>query len=125
MFSVRGLRNPGFRINGKFKEIQEMIPELMVPSLEGFKLKPYVSYKSLDVQQEAFTAQDLFNSVYKRKVIQDFKNNKLDENGQSVEPNANELLTPQEARDNATKPGADMFTREPEQNHVIMSPFKW
>lgn len=102
-----------------------MIPELMVPSLEGFKLKPYVSYKSLDVEQEAFTAQDLFDSVYKRKVIEDFKNNRLDENDQPLQPSEQELLTPQEARDNATKPGADMFTREPEQNEVIMSPFKW
>lgn len=34
----------------------ELIPELVVPNLEGFKLKPYVSYNVPDVVQSEFTA---------------------------------------------------------------------
>uniref|UniRef100_A0A182MEQ5 Uncharacterized protein n=1 Tax=Anopheles culicifacies TaxID=139723 RepID=A0A182MEQ5_9DIPT len=51
----RGVRDTGVTIDGKFIEIKERIPELVVPNLEGCKLKPYVSYKAPDVVQSEFT----------------------------------------------------------------------
>jgi len=39
-------------ITGKFVLVPEMVPELIVPDLTGFELKPYVSYKT-DVEIEA------------------------------------------------------------------------
>lgn len=42
------------------KQIEpELIPEIIVPNLDGFKLKPYVSYNVPDVVQSAFTAEVL------------------------------------------------------------------
>uniref|UniRef100_A0A182JJA1 Uncharacterized protein n=1 Tax=Anopheles atroparvus TaxID=41427 RepID=A0A182JJA1_ANOAO len=51
----RGVRDVGVTVDGKFIEIPEKIPELIVPNLEGCKLKPYVSYKAPDVVQSEFT----------------------------------------------------------------------
>lgn len=90
-----------------------MIPELVVPNLEGFKLKPYVSYKSEDVYQEEFTPYDLFKAVYAPKITEDFKNGKLDSNGEPLNPSAAESLTPQQARDAASSTGTDIFTMKP------------
>uniref|UniRef100_A0A182NQZ7 39S ribosomal protein L41, mitochondrial n=1 Tax=Anopheles dirus TaxID=7168 RepID=A0A182NQZ7_9DIPT len=69
----RGVRDTGVTIDGKFIEIAEKIPELVVPNLEGCKFKPYVSYKAPDVVQSEFTSQDLFNAVYAQKIINDWK----------------------------------------------------
>ena len=34
-----------------WEHIPEMVPELVVPDLEGFKLKPYVSYRAKEIYQ--------------------------------------------------------------------------
>ncbi|KAG7197068.1 hypothetical protein KM043_015656 [Ampulex compressa] len=107
----RGTRSTGCRVGDKWVEIKEMIPEIIVPSLKDFKLKPYVSYKALNVVQSEFTPKDLFNAVYATKIIDDFKNNQLGPNGEPLNPSENEKLTPQEAKDNARKTGSDMFTQ--------------
>jgi hypothetical protein len=48
-----GVQNIGYTdpTTGKFVRVKEMIPELVVPSLEGFPLKPYVSFQA-DVEIE-------------------------------------------------------------------------
>lgn len=86
-----------------------MIPELIVPSLEGFTLKPYVSYKAEGITEPEFTAQDLFEVVYSQKIKEDFANGQLDENGKPLSPNEYEKLTAQQAKDKAGRTGQDLF----------------
>uniref|UniRef100_T1E850 Putative mitochondrial ribosomal protein l41 n=1 Tax=Anopheles aquasalis TaxID=42839 RepID=T1E850_ANOAQ len=105
----RGVRDTGVTVDGKFVEIPERIPDLIVPNLEGCKLKPYVSYKAPDVVQSEFTSQDLFNAVYSQKIIDDWKSGKLNEDGSPAEPSAEEALTKEEAWIKARKTGSDMF----------------
>ncbi|XP_026481010.1 39S ribosomal protein L41, mitochondrial [Ctenocephalides felis] len=105
----RGVKDTGYTINGKYVEIPELIPELIVPDLTDFKLKPYVSYKTPEVYQTKFTSKDLFDAVYSKKIIEDFKAGKLDENGNPLEPSIEEKLTPEEAKINARKTGSDIF----------------
>ncbi|XP_072754149.1 large ribosomal subunit protein mL41 [Anoplolepis gracilipes] len=105
----RGVRHTGFRVNDRYVEVPEMIPELIVPSLEGFTLKPYVSYRVEEFTEPQLTAQDLFNAVYSKKIKEDFANNQLDENGEPLNPSEYEKLTPQQAKDNASKTGCDIF----------------
>nr|CAD7455131.1 unnamed protein product [Timema tahoe] len=104
-----GVRRVGYESKGHFVTVQEMIPELIVPDLTNFKLKPYVSYKAPDVVQSEFTAQDLFNVVYSKKFAEDFKQGKLDQDGNPLEPSSEESLTPQEAFVQARKTGSDLF----------------
>lgn len=95
--------------SGKYIEIPEKIPELIVPDLTGCKLKPYVSFKTPEVVQSEFTSQDLFNFVYANKIIDDFKNEKLNADGSSKEPSLEEKLTADEAHMKARKTGSDIF----------------
>ena len=59
--------------------------------------------------QDEFTSQELFDSVYGRKIVDDFKNGKLDANGNSLEPNDNEKLTADQAWIKARQTGSDIF----------------
>lgn len=105
----RGVRDTGFVIKGVFKEIPEKIPELIVPDLTDCKFKPYVTYKTPEVVQGEFSSQDLYNAVYAQKVIDDFKHDKLNEDGSSKDPSPEEQLTPEEAFIRARKTGSDIF----------------
>lgn len=116
-----GVREVGYKDhNGKFVEVPEMIPELIVPDLSNFKLKPYVSYRVNDIDQPEFDAKYLFDVVYKKKIVEDFKKGKLDEHGQPLEPSAEESLTPEIAKLKARQTGSDIFhcrtKREIEEN---------
>jgi large subunit ribosomal protein L41 len=73
-------------------------------------LKPYVSYRVPEVNQSEFTAKDLFNVVYRSKIINDFNKNKLKENGEPLEPNEEESLTPEQAKARARQTGCDLFS---------------
>ncbi|XP_068239213.1 large ribosomal subunit protein mL41 [Palaemon carinicauda] len=106
----RGVRPTGLTVGDKFEVVPEMIPEIIVPDLEGFKLKPYVSYRVPDVVQSEFTPQDLFYAIYTKKIVEDFKNGKLDEDGNPIEPSYEELLTEEEARTKANSVCADKFS---------------
>lgn len=110
-FDRRGTRHTGKYVNNEWVNIPEMIPELIVPSLKGFNLKPYVSYK-VNVKQRPFTAKDLFNYVYADKIKKDYKNGELNSKGEPLNPNEYEKLTPEEARLRAEKTGADIFSPE-------------
>lgn len=105
----RGVRDTGVIVSGKYREVPELIPQLIVPDLTDCKFKPYVTYKTPDVIQSEFTSQDLYNAVYAQKVIDDFKNDKLNEDGTSQDPSAEELLSPEEASNRARKTGSDIF----------------
>jgi large subunit ribosomal protein L41 len=105
----RGVRDTGVVINGRFREVPELIPQLIVPDLTGCKFKPYVTYKTPEVVQSKLTSQDLYNAVYAQKVIDDFKEDRLNEDGTSKQPTEEELLTPEEALNRARKTGSDIF----------------
>lgn len=105
----RGVRETGYSLNGRFVAVPEKIPELIVPDLTGCKLKPYVSYKTAEVVQSEFTAQDLFDAVYSKKIVDDFKLGKLSDAGAALEPSADERLTADEAWLRARRTGSDIF----------------
>ena len=82
---------------------------IVVPDLTGFRLKPYVSYRTKEIAQEQFIAKDLFNVVYGKKILKDFKEGKLDAQGNPTEPSAEEQMTPDTATINARRTGSDIF----------------
>lgn len=57
----------------KFIPVREMIPEFVVPSLEGFKLKAYVSYRSPLGTEQPLTAESLFNQAVAPHIQRDFE----------------------------------------------------
>lgn len=105
----RGVRDIGYYMNGRFVEVPEMIPELIVPELKDCELKPYVSYKAEDVIQSEFTPQQLFDAVYSKKIVKDFREGKLSEDGLPLEPSEEEKLQPEEAIQRAKRTGSDIF----------------
>lgn len=106
----RGLKEPGIRNQkGEFKLVPELIPQIVVPDLKGFDLKPYVSYRAPEVYQSEFTPEDLFYSIYANKIIDDWNNKKINEDGTSKEPSSNELLDSYGAQQRARQTGSDIF----------------
>jgi large subunit ribosomal protein L41 len=79
-----------------------MEPQLIVPDLEGFQLKPYVSYRSPDVLQTQFTARDLFNATIADSIIEKFKSDQQID--VSVDENDVEM-----AKIRAKQTGSDLF----------------
>ncbi|CAL7943440.1 unnamed protein product [Xylocopa violacea] len=106
---TRGVRPTGKWVNNYFVKIPEMMPELIVPDLKDFKLKPYVSYRVTDVKKPEFTAKHLFNLVYADKIIEDFKKGELGPNGEPLNPSDYETMTAKEAKAKADKTGTDIF----------------
>lgn len=119
LYLERGVRDIGFKVEGRWVCVPEMIPELIVPSLEGFTLKPYVSYKAENISQGEYTAEDLFNEVYAKKIKEDFNNQQLHPNGDPVNPSEYERLTPKEATDRAKRTGTDIFCEDVNTNTVM------
>lgn len=70
-----------------------------------------MSYRVPEITQSEFTAQDLFNAVYRKKIVDDFKNNKLKENFEPIEPSKEEALTPEQAKLKARQTGCDLFSQ--------------
>ncbi|CAL8250180.1 unnamed protein product [Boreogadus saida] len=70
----RTARPTGLRLSSsKFVAVKAMIPEFVVPNLEGFKLKPYVSYRTPGGTEPALTAESLFAEVVAPQVKSDFE----------------------------------------------------
>jgi len=105
-----GSRSTGVRHEAYWQEVQEMIPELIVPDLDDCNLKPYVSYKTKEINQEELTSRDLFNVIYGSKIVQDFKEGKLDSEGNSREPSPLEQLSAEEALKMSRQTGSDIFS---------------
>lgn len=95
--------------DGSKKFVPELIPDIIVPDLTGCKMKPYVSYQAPDVHQSEFTPEQLFNAIYRLKIVNDFHKGKLGPDGESLEPSSAEKLTAEEAFINARKTGSDIF----------------
>lgn len=70
----RGAKPTGLKLSSrKFISIRAMIPEFVVPQLEGFKLKPYVSYRTSRGTEAPITAQSVFAEVVAPKIKRDFE----------------------------------------------------
>lgn len=70
----RGARPTGLRLSSrKFLPIRAMIPEFVVPNLEGFNLKPYVSYRSPRGTLPPVTPQSVFAEVVAPQIKKDFE----------------------------------------------------
>ncbi|XP_015235402.1 PREDICTED: 39S ribosomal protein L41, mitochondrial [Cyprinodon variegatus] len=70
----RGSRPAGLRLSSrKFLSIRAMIPEFVVPHLEGFKLKPYVSYRSPRGTEAPLTAESLFEEAVAPRIRKDME----------------------------------------------------
>lgn len=65
-------------LGGKFIKIKEMVPEFVVPNLTGFKLKPYVSYKTPKGTEPPLTAKQLFMDVVAPQIEKDIKGGTFD-----------------------------------------------
>lgn len=105
-----GTRSTGLRHHGSWEHVPEKVPELIVPDLTGFKLKPYVSYRAKEVIQEKLTSKDLFNAIYGTKIVNDFKAGKINlETGESLEPSEAEKMTADQAYIKARQTGSDIF----------------
>lgn len=116
-----GVREPTMLDDhGNKMVVPEMIPEMIVPDLTGFTLKPYVSYRTKEFTQTRFTPEDLFHAVYSEKIIDDWNKKQLNEDGTSKNPSADELLTPDVALLQARKTGSDIFGEQPKHSSYDM-----
>ncbi|RWR98837.1 39S ribosomal protein L41-like protein [Dinothrombium tinctorium] len=105
-----GMKHPGFWFRDKFHYVKEMEPELIVPDLTDFKLKPYVSYRTPDVEQSEYNAKALFNKTYANTIVDEFLK------GEKIEMKASEKDI-RAARIKAKQTGADLF--EPTIDELI------
>ncbi|KAF7490479.1 39S ribosomal protein L41 [Sarcoptes scabiei] len=101
------IRYPGVWFRKKFQYVREMEPELIVPDdFEQCPLKPYVSYRTDEIEQSEFTVEDLFNATYGKEILECMRNNqKIPESLLSHDPQAS-----QEAKLKAIKIGSDLFS---------------
>ncbi|XP_073696824.1 large ribosomal subunit protein mL41 [Garra rufa] len=73
-YKSRGARPTGVLLSSrKFIPVHAMIPEFVVPSLEGFSLKPYVSYKTPTGTEQPVTPEMLFNQVVAPQIERDIE----------------------------------------------------
>ncbi|XP_043575840.1 39S ribosomal protein L41, mitochondrial [Chiloscyllium plagiosum] len=80
-YKSRGAKPAGvLTSSGKFIKIRKMVPEFVVPNLEGFKLKPYVSYKAPKGTEQPLTAKTLFTETIAPQIEKDFQEGNFDLN---------------------------------------------
>jgi len=104
------VKDVGYKYGRVHRVVPEMIPELIVPDLTDCKLKPYVSYRVADIVQQEFSPNELFGYVYQSKIEEDFKNGKLDADGNPLEPSIEEKLDAERAYLLARRTGSDIFS---------------
>jgi len=109
-----GQRYPGYWIKKKFHYVKEMEPELIVPDLTDFPLKPYVSYRTNDLESPQLTARVLFNMVYADGIYKNFLEGQIgteaDDETESTTTTTEKLIEEAEAaRTAAEKTGSDRF----------------
>lgn len=104
-----GCRQTGIRHEAYWEHIPEMVPELIVPDLTDFPLKPYVSYATKEIYQAELTSKDIFNVIYGKKIIRDFRAGQLDEEGNPLNPSPPEKQTAEMALAMAQQTGSDIF----------------
>ena len=107
-----GIRYPGYWFRRKFVYVKEMEPELMVPDLTGFQLKPYVSYRVQDVTSEPLTAENLFRQTYGNLIIDAYVS------GERLEITTSKEEI-EEARLRHQQTGADLFSTSVEEAEAL------
>nr|XP_054759979.1 39S ribosomal protein L41, mitochondrial-like [Lytechinus pictus] len=68
----------GYGVRTTWRNVKEMIPEIVVPSLDDFPLKAYVSYKCPDTQQDPIAPRDIFDKCVAPKVLEDLESGRYD-----------------------------------------------
>lgn len=101
-----GIRYPGYWFKRKFVYVKEMEPELVVPDLTDFELKPYVSYRTPDINTEPLTAKSLFDQVYAGKVEKAYK----EDNVETIDVPEDQI---DQARLRALQTGSDLMEVSP------------
>jgi len=71
-------------LTGEEIHVPEMVPELIVPDLTDFMLKPYVSYKVKEIEQKPLTPKKLFEAVYAQQVADDYNERKIRIEGNKI-----------------------------------------
>ncbi|CAK6433449.1 unnamed protein product [Pipistrellus nathusii] len=73
-YKSRGAKGTGYLVRGgKFLLVKEQVPELVVPDLTGFKLKPYVNYRAPAGTDAPLTAEQLFREAVAPAIEKDFR----------------------------------------------------
>uniref|UniRef100_A0A8D2Q7I7 Mitochondrial ribosomal protein L41 n=2 Tax=Varanus komodoensis TaxID=61221 RepID=A0A8D2Q7I7_VARKO len=72
-YKSRGSKYLGFLTRSQFRLVPEMVPQLVVPDLRGFALKPYVSYRAPAGSEPPPSARALFEQVVAPRVEEDVK----------------------------------------------------
>jgi len=63
-YKGRGVRNPGFHTKwGGYKIVPMKVAQFIVPDLNGFEMKPYVSYRAPQIKVAPMTADRLFQEI--------------------------------------------------------------
>ncbi|KAI0979561.1 hypothetical protein GJ496_000598 [Pomphorhynchus laevis] len=65
---------PGYvdKTLNRFVFVREMVPELMVPDLSDFPLKPYVAYNVKEITNDKTLPKDIFNACYAKTIVDEF-----------------------------------------------------
>lgn len=109
-----GVRHPTMvDDHGNTVVVPELIPDMIVPDLTDFELKPYVSYRMKPFTQTRFTPDDLFYAIYSEKIINDWNKKQLNEDGSPKQPSADEQSNADEAYFRARQTGSDIFSQKP------------
>ncbi|XP_039076677.1 39S ribosomal protein L41, mitochondrial [Hyaena hyaena] len=78
-YKSRGAKGTGVHArDGKFVQVKEMVPELVVPELAGFRLKPYVNYRVPAGTDAPLTAEQLFREAVAPAIEKDFGDGTFD-----------------------------------------------
>ncbi|VFV34602.1 39S ribosomal protein L41, mitochondrial [Panthera pardus] len=78
-YKSRGTKGTGVHArDGKFVQVKEMVPELVVPELAGFKLKPYVNYRVPAGTDVPLTAEQLFREAVAPAIEKDYRDGTFD-----------------------------------------------
>uniref|UniRef100_A0AAY5KQI9 Mitochondrial ribosomal protein L41 n=2 Tax=Esox lucius TaxID=8010 RepID=A0AAY5KQI9_ESOLU len=78
-YKGRGAQPTGILTSSrKFIPVQAMIPQFVVPNLEGFKLKPYVSYRSPVGTEPPVTPEGLFSEAVAPQIQKDLEEGSFD-----------------------------------------------
>ncbi|XP_015222202.1 large ribosomal subunit protein mL41 [Lepisosteus oculatus] len=81
-YKGRGARRTGaLTCSGKFVSVREMVPEFVVPPLEGCRLKPYVSYRAPPGTEAPLTPQSLFREAVAPRIEKDLRDGTFDPQG--------------------------------------------
>ncbi|MBN3299371.1 large ribosomal subunit protein mL41 [Amia ocellicauda] len=73
-YKGRGARRTGvLTSSGKFLRLPAMVPQLVVPLMEGFRLKPYVSYRAPTGSEPPLTPKALFTQTVAPAVERDLR----------------------------------------------------